>query len=105
MERRENPPRRLDPAERPLLLQAFVEGRDRETEYLRRATGTESFQFDVGRLVTESTWQGGTAETDDPVQAEPNATTDAYHQWLAASGGRPPPHPFSRPAARYSTYG
>ncbi len=83
IEEYEDPPRRLDRAERALLLARFIEEYTWETEYLQRAAGQESFEADVGRFITEATWQGSHIDSDDPVLSELDTATDAYHAWLA----------------------
>lgn len=94
LEELDDPPRRLDGAERNLLLQSFVEEREWDTDYLRRAAEKESFPFDVGRFVTEATWQGSTVETDDQTLSALAATNEAYHEWLETADAIDPARGF-----------
>lgn len=90
LEHLEDPPRRLEGAERNLLLARFVDDREWEAPYLRDAAAHESFGFDVGRFVTEATWQGGDVDSEDPVLAELAEATDDYHDRLAAADALDP---------------
>jgi len=90
LEEHEAPPRRLDQAEWNLLLSRHIDRYSWESSYLQRAAAHESFEFDVGRFVTEATWQGGDIDAGDPILAELDAANDAYHEWLAETDALDP---------------
>lgn len=79
-------PRILQPAEQGVLLAAFLEDYEWETPYLRQAAQKESFVADIGRFVSEATWQGSDIESDDPVLAELATFKNDFHDWLAEHG-------------------
>lgn len=82
LERLPETPRILDPIEQRQLLSAYLEEYDWEVDYLQRASNKESFKSDVGRFVTEATWQGLDIDTEDPVLGELAKFTREFHQWL-----------------------
>lgn len=79
-------PRELvDPGERQLLLETYLRKRAWSDPYLQRAASHKSFTTDVGRFVTEATWQGGRIDTDDPTLQELAEVYANFHDWLAGA--------------------
>lgn len=90
LEELDDPPRRLDAAERNLLRETFVAGHDWDEPYLERAADKQSFPQNVGRFVSEAAWHGAAIETDDPILAELASATEAFQEWLAGAGAIDP---------------
>lgn len=84
IEAQSNPDRILTPDEQGALLSSFLEDYEWSTPYLEQAARHESFQTDISRFVSETTWQGRDIQTEDPVLQELAAFTDRFHEWLGA---------------------
>ncbi|SEP19220.1 hypothetical protein SAMN05216388_104220 [Halorientalis persicus] len=71
----------LSDAMRRELVHRFLDDRDWESDYLRRAAEQDSFEADFAQLMETAVWQGIEFDTTPELRAV-TAAVDEFHAWL-----------------------